>query len=289
MKDFAGKVAVVTGGASGIGNAVAERLAQEGMRVVLADVEEAALDDAVVKLRQQEHEVIGVLTDTSKLESVTALKARVVAEYGPVSIVVNNAGVGGGGRGPIWENTEDDWNWVMGVNLWGVINGVRTFMPDMVDGGEPGHVVNTASIAGLIYGNGIYGVTKHAVVAISESIYQQLAAAKSNVGVSVLCPGFVQTRIHESGRNRPDHMPEPPPPADPVALARQNMVVEAIKGGMPPSEVADKVFNAIRDDQFYVITHDTFDEPIQNRFDSIASRSNPVVQEFGALRRPSGA
>ena len=277
MKEFAGKVAVVTDGA----NATAERLAQEGMRVVLADVEEAVLDDAVVRLRQQEHEVLGVLTDVSKIESVAALKEKAIAEYGAVHVVINNAGVAGGGGGAIWDASEDDWNWAMGVNVWGVVNGIRTFMPDMVASGESGHVVNTASIAGLVRGNGIYGVSKHAVFALSASIYAQLAASDSNIGVSVLCPGWVNTNILDSGRNRPEDLPATTPSADPMALARQNMVQEAIKGGMPPSEVAEKVFNAICDEQFYIVTHDNFNEPIENRFNSITSRSNPVIQQFG--------
>ena len=281
MKEFAGKVAVVTGGASGIGNAVAERLAQEGMHVVLADVEQEPLDREVVRLRQQEHEVIGVLTDVSKAASVAALKEKAVAEYGAVHVLLNNAGVAGGGGGAIWDASEDDWGWVMGVNLWGVVNGVRTFMPDMVASGEPGHVVNTASIAGLVRGNGIYGVSKHAVVALSESIYGQLAASESPLGVSVLCPGWVSTNILDSSRNRPSEMAAPEPSTNPMMVARQDMVRRAIQGGMPPSEVAAKVFNAIRDEQFYIVTHDGFDDPMKNRFDGILARSNPVIQQLG--------
>ncbi len=173
MRDFAGKVAVVTGAASGIGFGLASRFAEEGMRVVLADVEEPALEAAVTRLRERDFDVVGVLTDVSDADSVQALADKTLAHFGKVHVVCNNAGVGGG-FGKIWEASLKDWQWALNVNLWGVIHGVRTFVPIMLEQGEDGHVVNTASIAGLVPGTRVYSVTKHAVVALSEALYHNL-------------------------------------------------------------------------------------------------------------------
>jgi NAD(P)-dependent dehydrogenase (short-subunit alcohol dehydrogenase family) len=274
MRDFDGKVAVVTGAASGIGLALAQRAASEGMRVVLADVEEKALDAAVTDLRRREFEVLGVVTDVTKAESVEALRDRALAAYGKVHLVCNNAGVAGGGAVPIWETTPKDWQWVFGVNFWGVLNGVRTFLPLLLDQGEEGHVVNTGSIAGLVNGNGIYGVSKHAVVALSESMFSQLKLREAKVGVSVLCPGFVSTRIYEADRNRPAELQnENAAPVDPEARRAMSRVVTE---GTPPSEVAEKVFEGIREERLYIITHDNFDEAIRSRFENVLGRKNPV-------------
>jgi NAD(P)-dependent dehydrogenase (short-subunit alcohol dehydrogenase family) len=274
MRDFDGKVAVVTGAASGIGLALAEKAASEGMKVVLADVEEKALDAAVTDLRRREFEVLGVVTDVTKAESVEALRDKALAAYGKVHLVCNNAGVAGGGAVPIWETTPKDWQWVFGVNFWGVLNGVRTFLPLLLDQGEEGHVVNTGSIAGLVNGNGIYGVSKHAVVALSESMFSQLKLREAKVGVSVLCPGFVSTRIYEADRNRPAELQnENAAPVDPEARRAMSRVVTE---GTPPSEVAEKVFEGIREERLYIITHDNFDEAIRSRFENVLGRKNPV-------------
>jgi NAD(P)-dependent dehydrogenase (short-subunit alcohol dehydrogenase family) len=274
MRDFDGKVAVVTGAASGIGLALAQKAASEGMRVVLADVEEKALDAAVTDLRRREFEVLGVVTDVTKAESVEALRDRALAAYGKVHLVCNNAGVAGGGAVPIWETTPKDWQWVFGVNFWGVLNGVRTFLPLLLDQGEEGHVVNTGSIAGLVNGNGIYGVSKHAVVALSESMFSQLKLREAKVGVSVLCPGFVSTRIYEADRNRPAELQnENAAPVDPEARRAMSRVVTE---GTPPSEVAEKVFEGIREERLYIITHDNFDEAIRSRFENVLGRKNPM-------------
>jgi NAD(P)-dependent dehydrogenase (short-subunit alcohol dehydrogenase family) len=274
MRDFDGKVAVVTGAASGIGLALAEKAASDGMKVVLADVEEKALDAAVTDLRRREFEVLGVVTDVTKAESVEALRDRALAAYGKVHLVCNNAGVAGGGAVPIWETTPKDWQWVFGVNFWGVLNGVRTFLPLLLDQGEEGHVVNTGSIAGLVNGNGIYGVSKHAVVALSESMFSQLKLREAKVGVSVLCPGFVSTRIYEADRNRPAELQnENAAPVDPEARRAMSRVVTE---GTPPSEVAEKVFEGIREERLYIITHDNFDEAIRSRFENVLGRKNPV-------------
>ncbi len=273
MRDFDGKVAVVTGAASGIGLALATKAAREGMKVVLADVEEQALDAAVTDLKRQEFDILGVLTDVSSAASVEALRAKAISAYGKVHLVFNNAGVAGAGATPVWEATPKDWQWIMGVNFWGVVNGVRAFLPLMLAQGEEGHMVNTGSVAGLLPGSGIYGVSKHAVVSLSESIFAQLHAREAKVGVSVLCPGWVNTRIIEAGRNRPAELQNET--AAPVA-GITGPGAELIANGMPPPQVADIVFDAIREGRFYILTHDTFDDGLRYRFDNILNRRNPV-------------
>ena len=203
MEDLQGKVAVITGGASGIGRAVADRAVAEGMKIVLADIEQGPLEAAVDDLTGNGAEALGVVTDVSDAASVRALRDRALDRFGAVHLVHNNAGIGLGG--PIWEVSEADWRWILGVNLWGVVHGVAAFTPLLIEQGE-GHIVNTASIAGLIAAPflGPYNATKQAVVAISETLYKDLQTVGAPVGVSVLCPGFVQTRIAESERNRPD-------------------------------------------------------------------------------------
>lgn len=206
MEQLEDKVAVVTGGGSGIGRAVATHLAGAGMQVVVADIEQDALDATVAELVAGGHRAIGVRADVSDGASVEALAETTVAEFGAVHVVHNNAGVGVGG--PVWTHTERDWQWVLGVNLWGVIHGIRSFVPRMLDQGGPAHVVNTASMAGLISVPylGAYNVSKHGVVTLSETLHRDLGLAGSDIGVSVLCPGLVMTNIFESQRNRPDEL-----------------------------------------------------------------------------------
>ena len=235
MKDLQGKVAVITGGASGIGLAVAEKAAAEGMKIVIADIEEGPLKEAEGELARQGAEVIGVVTDVSDAASVRELRDRALDRFGAVHLVHNNAGIGTGG--PIWEFSEEDWRWIIGVNQWGVIHGISTFVPLLMEQGE-GHVVNTASIAGLTTTAflGPYHATKFAVVAMSEVLYKDLQVAGSQIGVSVLCPGFVQTRIAESDRNRPAWAPEREVEgAEELRAVIQGMV----DGGIPPATVAD--------------------------------------------------
>ena len=272
MEDLRGKVAVITGGASGIGRAVARRAAAEGMRVVIADIEEGALKQAERELTSQGTDAIAVATDVADAASVRELRERALRRYGAVHLVHNNAGVGGGG--PIWEVPEEDWRWIVGVNLWGVIHGVAAFVPLLVEQGE-GHVVNTASIAGLTTAPfiGPYNATKQAVVAISETLYKDLeAAGVSGVGVSVLCPGFVQTRIADAGRNRPDWAP-----ARDVENAEEvrATIQDLVDGGIPPSVVADMVLDAVRTDTFYIRTHPELDAAIRTRFEDILGGRPP--------------
>jgi NAD(P)-dependent dehydrogenase (short-subunit alcohol dehydrogenase family) len=266
VRDLQGKVAVVTGAASGIGRAMAERFAQEGMKVVLSDIEEGALQAAVQELRRREHDVIGVVTDVAKPDAVDELARQTLAAFGKVHLVCNNAGVFLGMK-PMWESTLRDWNWILGVNLWGVINGIRTFVPIMLSQGEPGHVVNTASQAGLVTANSIYSLTKHGVVALSEGLQLQLKQRDADIGVSVLCPLFVDTRIMEAERNRP---------ADLVNEAGPETNAMRMQNTTPPSEEAERVLQAVLDGQFYIFPHlDVVDDNVRYRFDNIINRRNP--------------
>jgi NAD(P)-dependent dehydrogenase (short-subunit alcohol dehydrogenase family) len=277
MREFAGKVAVVTGAASGIGLGMATRFAQEGMRVVLADIEAPALVRAVTELRDQGFDVVGVVTDVSSAESVEALASQTLGAFGKVHVVCNNAGIGGGFE-KIWEASLKDWQWAMNVNLWGVVHGVRTFVPIMLEQAEEGHVVNTASVAGLVPGSRIYSVTKHAVVALSEALYHGLRKIDARVGASVLCPGLIDTQIMFAFRNRPPDLHNAPGElASPREVARAERIGNlAQEIGLAPATVAGIVVEAIRNDQFYILTHDRFDAPIRTRMEDILERRTPT-------------
>ena len=269
----AGRVAVVTGAASGIGLALSERFAAEGMRVVMADVEAPALVRAADRLEARGAEILPVTTDVSSGEQVDALRDRALDAFGAVHVVCNNAGVTGLGR-PLWEMSRRDWDWVLGVNLWGVINGIRAFVPALLEQ-DAGHVVNTASLAGLTTGVlGAYSVTKHAVVALSESLHFQLVQRGAPVGVSALCPGWVRTRILDADRNRPSEL-GPPPDPDPGLEAAREMVRQLVETGMDPAEVAGHVVDAIRDGRFYVLTHPEMNEGIRRRADEVLAGAPP--------------
>jgi NAD(P)-dependent dehydrogenase (short-subunit alcohol dehydrogenase family) len=283
MKDFAGKVAVVTGAASGIGLGLATRFAQEGMKVVMADVEEPVLEASVTKLRQEEHDVLGVVTDVSSGASVEALRDNALAAYGKVHIVCNNAGVGGrGAAAEIWGATEKDWQWALGVNLWGVINGIKAFVPLILAQGEEGHIVNTASAAGVVPGTRVYSVTKHAVVALTEALFYDLERIDSRLHASVLCPGVINTNIMYSNRNRPDSLLDDGSSRDltPEGRTRADRVKQiAETQGMAPEQLADIVVNAIRDEQFWILTHSDYDNSVRVRMEGILNRTNPVEPE----------
>ena len=273
MEDLQGKVAVITGGASGIGRAVAEKAAAEGMKIVIADIEEGPLKEAEGELTGQGAEAIGVVTDVSDAASVRELRDRALERFGAVHLVHNNAGIGTGG--PIWDFSEEDWRWIIGVNQWGVIHGIATFVPLLMEQGE-GHVVNTASIAGLTTTAflGPYHATKFAVVAMSEVLYKDLQTAGSPVGVSVLCPGFVQTRIAESDRNRPAWAPE----RNVEGAEELRAVIQAmVDGGITPAAVADRVIDAVKTDTFYILTHPELTEAIQIRCDDIVQGRPPTA------------
>ena len=210
MKAFKDKVAVITGAASGIGRAIADRCAREGMRVVLADIEELALAQAEAEMKGAGADVLAVLTDVSQASAVEALARKTLDAYGAVHLLCNNAGVAAGST--VWESTVNDWEWVLGVNLWSVIHGLRAFLPIMLDQDAEGHIVNTASAAGLVafHSSAPYHLSKHAVVALSEKLYYDLAQRGARVRVSVLCPGWVRTRIMDAMRNRPPELQEDP-------------------------------------------------------------------------------
>ena len=274
MKEFRNKVAVVTGAASGMGKAMAERFAAEGMRVVLADVEQEALATAEREFRTRGSTVLAVRTDVSKAADVDQLAARTVEAFGTVHVLCNNAGVGTGGLA--WIQRIADWEWTLGVNLWGVIHGIRTFLPIMLAHGEEGHVVCTASVAGLISGPfGIpYNVSKYGVVALCEGLYHELALVQSKIKVSVLCPGFVNTRILESQRNRPAEMPLLPVSESQMQYAE--WMRARVAAGLAPSEVGHQVFEAIRDERFYIVTDpDEWKPLIRERMEDILGDRNP--------------
>ena len=279
MREFRDRVAVVTGAGSGIGRGLAERFAAEGMKVVLADVEQSALDQADAEMRERGATVLPVRTDVSKPEQMEQLAQQTLEAFGVVHIVCNNAGVGGPG-GPVWERTLADWQWVLGVNLWGVIHGIRVFLPIMLKQEDEGHIVNTASMAGLlsIPMLSIYNVTKHAVVTLSETLYLELQGTGSKIGVSVLCPGFVDTNIATSDRNRPAEMRNEggEPELTPQQQMTRQMMEGMLKAGMKPAAVADKVFEAVCDGKFYVLSHPDMKDGIRRRMERIIDETNPT-------------
>ena len=261
MESLNGKVAVVTGGASGIGRALALAFAREGARVVVADLDDAGMADTVAEVARAGSPAIAVRTDVSRLEQVQALADRAFAEMGAVHVLCNNAGVAlWGGLEAV---THKDWEWAMGVNLWGVIHGVEAFVPRMVAGKQPGHVVNTASMAGLIasQGLGIYNTTKYAVVGLSETLQKDLRGY--DIGVSVLCPMGVHTQIRQSDRNRPAVLRN-------AMTEREDGAVELIGRYLPPEHVADRVLRAIYANRLYVITHEEGRTPLKRRFERMA-------------------
>lgn len=275
--EFNGRVAVITGAASGIGLALAQRFAREGMRLVLADVEQAALDDAARTLQNQGVNLVAQHCDVANTADVDALAGAAYSHYGAVHVLCNNAGVGGPAV-PIWMQTPDAWQWVLGVNMMGVLHGIRSFVPRMMAGGEPGHVVNTASVAGLVTGPLMspYYASKHAVVAFSESLYFDLQIVKSDIGVSVLCPGFVKTRIGESARNRP------PGDFGTSSGDLKGKMQELIEKGAPPDEIAGQVVDAIARRQFWILTHLEMDSRIADRSERMLARRNPEHPEMSA-------
>ncbi len=275
IHDLNGKVAVITGAASGIGNAVATRLATEGMKVVLADVNATTLAAAVQTLRNQGHEVLGVPTDVSIRESVEELCRQAHDAYGKVHVLHNNAGVLGPLTVPVWETTEQDWQWMLGVNLWSVIHGLRVFVPRMLEHGEEGHIVNTASTSGIAHSTMLYSVTKHAVVSLTEYLYTSLRQSGSKIGVTALCPGITATNLSANSLStRPPGLQNDSPPAQ-IERQRQASFAERFASARPPELVADKVVEAIRTDQFWVTTDHDWDDRFQARFDCITERRNP--------------
>jgi NAD(P)-dependent dehydrogenase (short-subunit alcohol dehydrogenase family) len=265
----AGRVAVVTGAASGIGLGLAERFAAEGMHVVMADVEEPALSKAAASVAEAGGSVLPVVTDVSALAAVEALRDAALSAFGAVHVVCNNAGVGGP-HGPLWECPPGEWDWVLGVNLNGIMNGVRAFMPVLLEQ-DAGHMVNTSSVFGVFAGTlGPYGVSKHGVTALTETLYFNLRSlGVTHVGVSVLCPGAVRTNFGTSARNRPAWA-GPPLVTGPDEQASAERFDELTKLGASPAEVAGMVVEAIRSRRFYILTS-------QNRHEAVLRRGEEIV------------
>jgi NAD(P)-dependent dehydrogenase (short-subunit alcohol dehydrogenase family) len=279
MNEFAGKTAVITGAASGIGRALARRCAQEQMRIVLADLRDGPLREVQDDLTAEGAEALAVPTDVSRAEDVDALAQRAFETFGAVHLLFNNAGVGG--LGPrTWETSLADWEWMLGVNLWGVIHAVRAFVPRLLAQDVEAHIVNTASMAGLVSGPGLgaYKVAKHGVVTLSETLHHELAAAGAPVKVSVLCPGRVNTAIMDNALQRPSLRAGAPPGADPTTLetAADREMRTLLESGMPPDEVAGVVFRAIQEERFYIFSHPHRLADAQRRMDDIRLGRNPT-------------
>jgi NAD(P)-dependent dehydrogenase (short-subunit alcohol dehydrogenase family) len=280
MQQLEGKVAVVTGGASGIGYAMAERFATEGMKVVVADIEAAALAEAADKLRAGGADVLDIVTDVSDEGQVLDLATSTYSHFGTAHVVCNNAGVTGGG-GLLWEIPQSGWDWTMGVNLWGVVHGIRAFVPRLVDQGE-GHIVNTASVAGLraLPFASPYTATKHAVVGLSEALALELAMVGSAVKVSVLCPGFIRTRLLESERNWPAELGEPPNMEQTVVGELLRPLVE---GGTEPADLAARVAAAVRADEFFIFSNPDHVWVVEARAEEAGSGAQPALPDTGRL------
>ena len=278
MREFCDKVAVITGAASGIGRGIAERCARERMRVVLSDIDEQSLFQTARELQDQGAEVLAVVTDVAKLGEIVNLAQKTLSAFGGVHMLCNNAGVVAGKW--IWESTIADWEWVIGVNLWGVVHGLNVFVPIMLKQDVDCHIVNTASMEGLtaFSGNGIYRATKHAVVSLSETLYLELEQIRARIKVSLLCPGGVASRIGETRHTRPS-----PIPATPHTMAGpydnelgQHFWQRVLEETIQPDEVAESVFSAIREERFYILTHPQYAFGIQRRIDDILQGHNPT-------------
>lgn len=280
MKNFKNKVAVITGAASGFGHEFARLGARLGMKLVLADVQEDALANVKQELETQGARLIAVPCDVRHAKQVQALADAAIKEFGAVHLLFNNAGVGAGGL--VWENCEADWDWVLGVNMFGVIHGVRIFTPLMLacaknDPQYQGHIVNTASIAGLQNAPtmGIYNVSKHAVVSLTETLFQDLRLIDAPIGASLLCPYFVPTGIHQSARNRPDDLPSDMTPTKSQIAAQAFSEKSVISGKITASQVAELTFDAIRDHRFYIFSETKPLLNTQKRMEDIAQQRNP--------------
>jgi NAD(P)-dependent dehydrogenase (short-subunit alcohol dehydrogenase family) len=276
IRDLAGKITVVTGGASGIGLELARRAAAARMKVVLADIEDGPLAAAADELARGGTEVLAVRTDVRIAESVDALATRVKERFGTVHLVFNNAGVGGV-RCNAWDASVKDWEWVLGVNVWGVIHGLRAFTPMMLAHGEEAHIVNTASAAGFVAmaHTAPYAVSKHSVVVLSEVLLHDLQAQKANVGVSVLCPAFVPTNIWNAERNRPAALVERSE-TDADRADKEGIKAILDKGKVTAAQVAALAFDAVRDDRFYVFPHPRILDTVRTRMDDILGQRYPT-------------
>lgn len=276
MDQFDGKVAVITGAGSGFGREFALKGAALGMKLVLADVDVNRLAETVEIARTLGAEALGVPTDVSDANQVDALARATINAYGAVHLLFNNAGVGAGGF--VWENSAKDWAWVFGVNVMGVANGVRAFTPLMLAQNEPAHIVNTASVAGLLSAPamGVYNASKHAVVALTETLYHDLKIAGGPVDCSLLCPAFVPTGIAQAERARPEQLRNEEPMTTSQCMAVKQLTKAVESGKLSAKDVAEITFDAVRERRFYVLTHPKILASVQLRFDDIAQMRNPT-------------
>jgi len=278
MDELAGKVAVITGAGSGLGRALAHRLGAARMRLVLADIDEGKLNRVGGELDDTGVAVVTRGVDVSKRGQVEGLADFAYEQFGAVNVLCNNAGVAV--VGPAWECTDADWAWAIGVNLWGVVHGLRAFLPRMLDAGEPGHVVNTASAAGILAPplSSPYVATKHAVVGLTESLYHDLALRQSKIGCSVLAPGFVRTGIAGSECARPEELKNPVASTDPLMAEVGKYYANEVARGIPPETVAEAVHEAILEGRFYVFTHPEMTPAYEDRFSRLVAGTNPKTR-----------
>jgi NAD(P)-dependent dehydrogenase (short-subunit alcohol dehydrogenase family) len=279
VQNLADRVAWITGAASGIGLALAHQLAAEKMKLVLVDIEEGPLREAENALRDKGAEVLAQRADVSNARDMASAAQRALDTFGLVHLIVNNAGVGGAG-GPMWLLSEDDWRWTLDVNLWGVLHGIRLLLAPLVASGEEGHIVNTASIAGLTSTPfmGPYTATKHAVVALSECLAKELELAKAKVGVSVLCPGFVKTKIASSHRNRPGGPLGQDGRVPGKTEAKFGQVLDQlVAAGQPAEKIAEEVVSAVKESRFYILTHPEMKPQIEHRMRQILDEKQPGI------------
>jgi NAD(P)-dependent dehydrogenase (short-subunit alcohol dehydrogenase family) len=276
MKDLVGRVAAITGAGSGFGREFARIAARERMRLVLADVQQDTLDVAVAEALESGVEALGIRTDVSKPDDVQRFADCATAKFGAVHLLFNNAGVAGAG-GYVWETSQQDWQWILGVNLMGVVNGIRSFVPGMLKQDCECHVVNTASAAGLVSTPlmSVYNASKHAVVTLSETLFHDLRLANAKIGVSVLCPAFVPTNISNSERNRPPELARAEPPTPSQVAARERSEKAVSSGRLTAADVARMTFDAVRENRFYVITHPKMLASVELRMQDILAQRNP--------------
>ncbi len=278
MDDLKGRTAVITGGASGIGLALAHRFGAQGMRLVLGDVEAPALKQATAELHEAGYEVVAEVIDVREIDDLKRLEATAREHFGNVHVLCNNAGVGGGGAVADMDNLAS-WKWTIDIDLWGVIYGCKVFLPAMIEHGEPCHVINTASMAGHIAPPmmGAYNVSKYGVVALSETLTREMQMDQTNVGVSVLCPAFVSTGIAKSARNMPDDVAAQLPDNSESEEGVQSIIEALVDGGIDADVVAEAVVDAVHNDRFWILTHEQTARAIVERANSIAAGENPSL------------